>query len=274
MSFFPDIVATMTAGYLSASAVMSLGIANGQDGIVVEGGDTTGISPEAREGIQQSQEEIKDVVTKLEKSDPCAAADAQELEEKLKKEHKHVWDGPKQFGRFVGGELAKGLLLTNGMQAAQNVYRNLAKATPSDASADEPQAKIIQAINQRGMIIQGALNTWLQWQAAHYGDRENLGTIPIPGLENGMQLFEILQNRISSLSDQRDNLASLLNTVVQTKTLAAVKALLSADIAYAQAVVDVSNMINEQMGQMTDAGLPTMLAEAQGALSTLVAANA
>ncbi|KAK3324948.1 hypothetical protein B0H66DRAFT_529002 [Apodospora peruviana] len=307
MSFFPEIVEGLTEdageafgddaagagaeageaaeGANAASEAIDSTIIDGIDGAgeEVEGGGT--IEQETQEGMKESQEEVKDVVEKLEKGEAGAAEDAKALEDKLAKGTKDPWANAKKFGKFVGGELAKGALMAVGMQAAQIALAKLLpllgvgpgagnNSGPSGGAAtaaDDPRVKMIQAINQAGKILQDALNTWLKWQAANYANRESYGNISVEGMD--IQLFQVLQNKVASLGDQRDKLAPLLKTVQQTKTLDAVKALLTADIAYAQAVVDTSNQISAHMTAMTDAGLPTKAADVQAAYSILVAAN-
>ncbi|KAK3369946.1 hypothetical protein B0H63DRAFT_514176 [Podospora didyma] len=253
-----------------ASAALNSTTLRGIDGVgqQVEGGGT--IDPETQEGIQESQEAIEDVVSKLEKGAPDAAFVAETLEKKMVHEGKAVWSGgPKAFGKFLGNELAKGVLFTLGLQVTQTGFQS--SFTPSGSVADAGQLKMIQAINQAGKTLQSALDTWSKWQAAHYDERGGYGSLQAMGAD--IQFFEILQNRVATLVDQRDKLAPLLSKAQQTKALDDVKALLAADIQHARAVVDVSNLIPNDMSVMAAAGLPTMTAEVQAALTTLVSAS-
>ncbi|KPM43200.1 hypothetical protein AK830_g3335 [Neonectria ditissima] len=109
------------------------------------------------------------------------------------------------------------------------------------------------------------------WQAAHFDERKSYGTIHVEQFQ--LQNFQILQSDVSSLGEQRDRMVPLINAAKQTQTLDAVKALLTADIAYAKAIVDLSGTINDTMPAMIDAGLPDFSTEVQAASTALVVAN-
>jgi len=261
MSFLEGIVEIIGNNGAASAALEST--INGL-GEAVEGGGT--IDEETQEGIKDSQEAIKDVVSSLEKGEPGAAEEAEALENKMAK--MDAWEDPKAFGKFAGNELAKGALFTLGLQVVQTAFQTYFSAS---GAADAGQLKIIQAINQAGTPLQDALDTWCKWQAAHYDERGEYGAISAMGMD--IQLFQIFQNQVVNLCDQRDKLAPLLKNAQQTKALDDVKALLTADIAYAQAVLDASNTITNQMSAMTAAGLPTNITDVQAACTTLVSAS-
>jgi hypothetical protein len=228
--------------------------------------------------MEESQNEMKDVVEKLEDGAPGAAEDAQALENSWATKFKNVWASAKTFGSFAGVELAKGALFYAGMKVLQNAFEKptASSSSPSGASttsATNTQANnIVLAINKAGQILQDAQDAWTKWQAANYNNRASYGTVSVMGFD--LQLFQVLQNGISTLGNQRDQLTPLVKKAQQTKTLDDVKALLTADIAYAKAVVDLSTQISTKMTAMTDAGLPAKSAEVQAAYSMLVAASA
>ncbi|KAK1496409.1 hypothetical protein CCUS01_02756 [Colletotrichum cuscutae] len=132
-----------------------------------------------------------------------------------------------------------------------------------------PEELLSLTINKSGKTLQGALDTWSKWQAAHYDNRASYGAISASGFD--IQLFQILQNDVSSLGDQRDKMAPLVKTAQQAQTLDSVQTLLQADIAYAQAVVDLSSQITNKMTAMTNDGLQAKSAEVQAAYSNLTA---
>ncbi|EPE33241.1 hypothetical protein GLAREA_06253 [Glarea lozoyensis ATCC 20868] len=268
-------------GASSASQVIDEVIIDGAQGAgkEVEGGGA--IQQEAQEAMEASQKEMKDVVEKLEKGEPGALEEANAIESSWKTKFKNVWAGAKTFGGFVGVELAKGALFTAGMKALELVFTKLTHPSVANVAGgpgapatpvDDRRLKIIQVINKSGQILQEALDTWSKWQAAHYDNRDSYGTISAAGFD--LSIFQILQNGISSLGDQRDKLVPLVSKAKQDNSLEAVKTLLTADIAYAKAVADLNSHISSNMKTMTDDGLPTRSTEVQAAYSTLVAASA
>jgi len=88
MSFLEDIVEIIGNNGAASAALEST--INGL-GEAVEGGDT--IDEETQEGMKDSQEAIKDVVSSLEKGEPGAAEEAEALENKMAK--MDAWEGPK-----------------------------------------------------------------------------------------------------------------------------------------------------------------------------------
>ncbi|KAH7113955.1 hypothetical protein B0J13DRAFT_631038 [Dactylonectria estremocensis] len=184
----------------------------GQD---VEVGGT--IDPEIQYEINKSQKEMKDVLTKLESGDPVADFGAQQLESKWVKDFKNACAEPKTFGSFVGVEIGKGTLFTTGIQLVQNNLIIQAQPATRGAGAADPRVTTVLAISKASKILQGTLDTWSKWQAAHYNERGSLGTIPVEDLH--IQLFEILQFHILDLAEQRDKMMPLVSTAKQAKTI-------------------------------------------------------
>ncbi|KAF5005675.1 hypothetical protein FDECE_7909 [Fusarium decemcellulare] len=247
---------------LSATKVLdSLKIDGLDAGGEVEGGGS--INQEVQQGMDQSQQEMRDVVEKLEKGEPGAAEEAQQLQSRWATKFQDVWASAKTFGSFVGVEMAKGALFSAGTEMVKKLLTQ-----PGADPANDERVKISLAIAKSAKILQDALDTWTKWQAAHYEERDSYGSFKDRGLS--VPIFVVLQSGISSLAQKRDEMAPLVNKVKQTKTLEAVKALLTADLAYAKAVIDMSNQISSGMTAMMDAGLPTKSAEVQAAYTNLV----
>ncbi|KAF4444409.1 hypothetical protein F53441_11134 [Fusarium austroafricanum] len=241
----------------------------------VEGGGT--IDQQVQEGMQESQKEMSKVTKELEDGDPDAPEKAKELEKKWSKMFKNVWASAKTFGKFVGVELAKGALFTAGMVLLQDVLAKLAAqqqqaqagSTTATPAQPDPRVQAIQAINQAGKILHDAIKTWTKWQAAHFSDRDSFGTITVENFP--ISIFQILQSDISTLGDQRDKMLPLVITIKKTQALSDIQALLTADIAYAQAVLSLSNQISSNMTALTAAGLPSKTTEIQNAVNILTA---
>ncbi|RKU47709.1 hypothetical protein DL546_000073 [Coniochaeta pulveracea] len=261
------------SGVASASEVInSIDIGAG----VGDAGEASGnIEADVQDGMEESQNEMRDAVQNLEDGAPGAAEDAQALENGWAQKFKNVWASAKTFGSFAGVELVKGALFYAGMKVLQNAFEKPAASSGSStggSTTNSQATNIVLTINKAGQILQEAQDSWTKWQAAHYDDRASYGSISVAGFD--LQLFQVLQNGISSLGDQRDKLTPLVKKAQASKTLDDVKALLTADIAYAKAVFDLSTQISSKMTAMTDAGLPTKSAEVQAAYSMLVAASA
>ncbi|KAK1526038.1 uncharacterized protein CCOS01_08456 [Colletotrichum costaricense] len=251
----------------SASEVLDSIDIGGDTGDITEGSGN--IEGDVKDGMEESQNEMKQVTKELEDGAPDAEENAAALESKWATKFKNVWASAKTFGSFVGVELAKGALFTAGTKILQMAF-DKAAAAPGSNNTDTAQiTNIISTVNKSGKTLQDALDTWSKWQAAHYDNRASYGTISAAGFD--IQLFQILQNDVSSLGDQRDKMVPLVKTAQQAQTLDSVQALLTADIAYAQAVVDLSNQISTKMTSMTDDGLKAKSVEVQAAYSNLTA---
>ncbi|KAH8898735.1 hypothetical protein GQ53DRAFT_359529 [Thozetella sp. PMI_491] len=258
-------------GASSASEVVENVAIDGVDAEVEGGGN---ISEEAREGMEESKEEVKDVVSKLENGEAGAAEEAEALEKGWAEKFKNVWASAKTFGKFVGVELAKGALFYAGTKLMETIFTNISKAGGSSGASPDNQKslQITQTINKAGNILQDALDTWSKWQTAHYGDRESFGSVKASGID--IQIFQILQSGVANLGEKRDKMGTLVKQANKDKTLKSVTALLTADIDYAKSVVDLSLEISTSMTAMTNAGLPTKQAEVQAAYDMLMAASA
>lgn len=267
MSFLEGVVDILGEGAEDGAGEASASASDIIDKIVIDGadgaaGDEAKIGEEAEAGIKEAKEEMKDVAEKLEKDVPGAAEEAAKLEKNWAETFKNVWENAKTLGKFVGVEMLKGALFYAGTKGCEAVF----KALSPDGS--DLRTKIAEAIVKEGKVLQDAQDTWSQWLAAHYDDRASYGTVSADGVD--IQLFQILQNYIGTVGDQRDKLVPLVNKVQKSKTLDDLKALLTGEIAYAKAVVDLSKNIDSKMTLMTKAGLDSKLADVQAAYASLV----
>ncbi|KAF3940982.1 hypothetical protein ABW19_dt0208590 [Dactylella cylindrospora] len=240
------------------------------------------IEADVEDGIKDAEKEVKDLVEKIENDAPNAVEEAEALEGTWKTKFQNVWGGAKTFGKFVGVEALKGALFYAGMKAIEAAWVKLfpphqpggeagGQAGVTKAPVDDDRVKIIKTINKAGEIIQSALDSWSNWQGAHYNSREKYGDVVVSGLH--IQLFQVLQSGIAEAGETRDKMAPLLTKAKNEKTLESAKALLTADIAYAKSVVDLADQIRSSMKSMLDAGLPGKYAELQSAYDMLVAAS-
>ncbi|KXH62342.1 hypothetical protein CNYM01_12660 [Colletotrichum nymphaeae SA-01] len=270
MSFLGEIVDVLVDGAEDAGAESGGSASKVLDGIDIGGetGDVTegsgDIEGDVKDGMVESQNNMKQVIKELEDGAP----DAEENAAALESNSKNIWASAKTFGSFVGVELAKGALFTAGTNILQVAFDKAAAAPGSNAETAQI-AHIISTVNKSSKALQDALDTWLYWQAAHYDSRASYGVISVAGLD--IQLFQILQSGFSGLDNQRYRLVPLVKLAQQVKTLDSVRALLAADIAYTRAVVDLSTNISTKMTLMTDNGLESKSAEVQAACSNLTA---
>ena len=258
----------------NSSADLEIGV----DGKASEPG--VEIEPEVKEGMEESQKEVKDMVEKLEEGAPNAAEEAKALEGVWKERFKNVWAGAKTFGSFVAVEALKGGLFYAGMKAIEALWVKMFPPHQPEGSGhgqtvapvDDERVKIIKTINKAGEIIQKSLDSWSKWQAAHYNDRDSYGSVTVSGLS--IQLFQVLQSAVAAAGEKRDKMVPLVTKAKTEKSVESVRALLAADIEYARGVVDLADQIGSKMTAMIDGGLPNKHADVQAAYDMLVAASA
>ncbi|KAH7178311.1 hypothetical protein DER46DRAFT_569955 [Fusarium sp. MPI-SDFR-AT-0072] len=207
-------------------------------------------------GILDSQKESESIVIELENRKPQAVETAKNLESKWSSQSKNACSSARAFGEFVGAELTKGALFTAGLKTLQ-----------ATASND----KRIQIISTAETTFHDILATWIAWQAFAYAQRDDFGQIEVEDLHTTR--FEILQNQISDLSDQRDKMVPLLKAIKDTNAGSDVQALLVAEISYGQDIARLSDMISRQMSAMTNAGLPPKTNEVRSALAAFMEAD-
>ena len=272
-------------GELGASKVLddTVAIQNREINIELAGRPVAEGGAEARagleDGIGDAQREMIDVVQRLERNEAGAIQEARALERNWKETFKNIWSGAKTFGKFVAIETLKGALFYAGMKAIEVAWVKLfppkqvetAKSGGTKVLVDDDRVKIIKAINKAGSIIQPAIVSWSNWQAAHYQHKKSYGEVVASGLP--IQLFQVLQNAISSVGEVRDAMVPLQTKATNEKSLESAKALLTADIAYAKRVVDLADQIRTSMKSMIGDGLPDKHTELQAAYTILINAS-